>query len=191
MRDEPAGGEPAPRGDADLTHVRAMWADDRASAHLGMEALTLEVDHAVVRMTVGEHMVNGHGTAHGGFLFTLADSAFGLVCNSRGQSPQPPAFRPPSEHAAVLLRHLVSPRHRVRLVVHRHPYLLKPWRARASRRLEAPVYPMERSSLDIRPGHARDRDAPHKGARKYLCLRHVEAHGRAGRRTAECPQIPR
>lgn len=85
MRDESAGGEPAPTGDADLSHVTAMWADDRASAHLGMEALTLEVDHAVVRMTVGEHMVNGHGTAHGGFLFTLADSAFGLVCNSRGE----------------------------------------------------------------------------------------------------------
>jgi len=47
--------------------------------------VTLEVDHAVVRMTVGEHMVNGHGTAHGGFLFVLADSTFGLVCNSRGE----------------------------------------------------------------------------------------------------------
>lgn len=70
---------------ADLTHVRRMWQDDGASAHLGMEVLTLEVDHAVVRMPVSEHMVNGHGLAHGGYIFTLADSTFALVCNSRGQ----------------------------------------------------------------------------------------------------------
>jgi acyl-CoA thioesterase len=68
----------------DLAHVRRMWADDAASAHLGMEAVTVEVDHAVVRMTVGEHMVNGHDVAHGGYLFTLADSTFALACNSRG-----------------------------------------------------------------------------------------------------------
>jgi acyl-CoA thioesterase len=68
----------------DLRHVRRMWADDAASAHLGMEAVTVEVDHAVVRMTVGEHMVNGHDVAHGGYLFMLADSTFALACNSRG-----------------------------------------------------------------------------------------------------------
>jgi len=71
-------------GHPDLTHVQRMWAEDRASAHLGMEATVLEVDRAVVRMTVGEHMVNGHELAHGGYLFTLADSAFALACNSRG-----------------------------------------------------------------------------------------------------------
>jgi len=68
----------------DLEHVRRMWADDGASAHLGMQATVVEVDHAVVRMTVGEHMVNGHDIAHGGYLFTLADSTFALACNSRG-----------------------------------------------------------------------------------------------------------
>jgi acyl-CoA thioesterase len=30
-------------------------------------------------------MVNGHGLAHGGFIFTLADSAFAFACNSRNQ----------------------------------------------------------------------------------------------------------
>jgi acyl-CoA thioesterase len=29
-------------------------------------------------------MVNGHDIAHGGYIFTLADSTFALVCNSRG-----------------------------------------------------------------------------------------------------------
>ena len=70
--------------DEDLAHVRRMWDDDRASAHLGMDATLVEVDHAVVRMSVGDHMVNGHDLAHGGYVFTLADSAFALACNSRG-----------------------------------------------------------------------------------------------------------
>ena len=69
----------------DLGHVRAMWADDKASRGLGMEAEVVEVDHAVVRMTVTDAMVNGHDIAHGGFIFTLADSTFALACNSRGQ----------------------------------------------------------------------------------------------------------
>jgi acyl-CoA thioesterase len=62
-----------------------MWQDDQASRALGMEATTIELDHAVVRMTVTDVMVNGHDIAHGGYLFTLADSTFALVCNSRGE----------------------------------------------------------------------------------------------------------
>ncbi len=61
-----------------------MWDDDEASRGLGMEAQVIEIDHAVVRMTVTEPMVNGHDIAHGGFIFTLADSTFALACNSRG-----------------------------------------------------------------------------------------------------------
>jgi acyl-CoA thioesterase len=68
----------------DLTHVRTMWEDDRASRALGMEAVVVELDHAVVRMPVTDVMVNGHAIAHGGYIFTLADSAFALACNSRG-----------------------------------------------------------------------------------------------------------
>ncbi len=33
-------------------------------------------------MTVREDMVNGHGSCHGGFLATLADSAFAFACNT-------------------------------------------------------------------------------------------------------------
>jgi acyl-CoA thioesterase len=80
---DPAADPAAER--PDLTHVRRMWADDQASAGLGMELLELDTDHALVRMTVGDTMVNGHDIAHGGFIFTLADSAFALACNSRGQ----------------------------------------------------------------------------------------------------------
>lgn len=71
-----------------LSHVRAMWADDRASASMGIECV--EVTHdgtfgtATARMTVLEAMVNGHQICHGGFTFALADSAFALACNAGG-----------------------------------------------------------------------------------------------------------
>jgi acyl-CoA thioesterase len=35
-------------------------------------------------MTVTAAMVNGHGMAHGGFVFLLADTAFACACNSHG-----------------------------------------------------------------------------------------------------------
>lgn len=34
-------------------------------------------------MTLTAAMLNGHGTAHGGMLFALADTAFAYACNSR------------------------------------------------------------------------------------------------------------
>jgi acyl-CoA thioesterase len=33
-------------------------------------------------MTIRDDMANGHGIAHGGFVFALADSAFAFACNS-------------------------------------------------------------------------------------------------------------
>jgi len=64
----------------------AMWAGDRASQGLGMELLDVGPGRATVRMTVSEEMVNGHAIGHGGFTFTLADSAFAFACNSYNRS---------------------------------------------------------------------------------------------------------
>jgi len=61
-----------------------MFAADRASRDLGMELLEVGEGSAVLRMTVGRSMINGHGIAHGGYVFLLADSAFACACNSRG-----------------------------------------------------------------------------------------------------------
>jgi len=63
----------------------AMWKEDGASQGLGMEILEVKAGHAVLTMTIQPHMVNGHGIAHGGFIFTLADSAFAFACNSHNQ----------------------------------------------------------------------------------------------------------
>ncbi|PZA13366.1 hydroxyphenylacetyl-CoA thioesterase PaaI [Rhodopseudomonas palustris] len=60
----------------------AMWANDHASKGLGMEIVEIGAGFATLAMTVTTEMVNGHGIAHGGFIFTLADSAFAYACNS-------------------------------------------------------------------------------------------------------------
>ena len=38
-------------------------------------------DYARVSMVIRADMLNGHGYAHGGMIFALADSAFAYVCN--------------------------------------------------------------------------------------------------------------
>lgn len=62
-----------------------MFDADVASRGLGMELIEAGDGTAVVRMRVGQAMVNGHGIAHGGYVFLLADTAFACACNSRGQ----------------------------------------------------------------------------------------------------------
>mgnify|MGYP003625907940 CR=1 FL=1 len=60
----------------------AMWAQDNASKAMGMEILEMGPGLARITMTVRGDMVNGHDICHGGFIFTLADSAFAFACNS-------------------------------------------------------------------------------------------------------------
>lgn len=79
-----SAAQPTPGEGPDLSFVRRMWDEDGASRALGMEATLVESDHAVVRMPVSGSMVNGHDICHGGYIFTLADSAFAIACNSRG-----------------------------------------------------------------------------------------------------------
>lgn len=61
-----------------------MFAADEASRALGIELLDVGTGRAVLRMTVTDVMVNGHGIAHGGYVFLFADSAFACACNSHG-----------------------------------------------------------------------------------------------------------
>jgi acyl-CoA thioesterase len=62
-----------------------MWAEDEASRQLGMAIERVACGQATLTMTVRDDMTNGHGTAHGGFVFALADSAFAFACNSRNE----------------------------------------------------------------------------------------------------------
>ncbi|MGF7120306.1 MULTISPECIES: hydroxyphenylacetyl-CoA thioesterase PaaI [unclassified Rhodococcus (in: high G+C Gram-positive bacteria)] len=61
--------------------AQEMFEADVASRALGIEVRELFPGRAVASMTVRETMVNGHGITHGGFVFTLADTAFALACN--------------------------------------------------------------------------------------------------------------
>jgi acyl-CoA thioesterase len=65
--------------------AQAMFAADEASRLLGIEIEELAPGRAVARMRISETMINGHGIAHGGYVFLLADTAFALACNSFGQ----------------------------------------------------------------------------------------------------------
>lgn len=66
--------------------AETMWKNDRASQGLGMTVLSVGPGKATLSMTVTAAMTNGHGTAHGGFIFSLADSAFAFACNSYGET---------------------------------------------------------------------------------------------------------
>ena len=61
-----------------------MFAEDQASRALGIELVEVGEGGAVLRMKVTDAMVNGHGIAHGGYIFLFADSAFACACNSYG-----------------------------------------------------------------------------------------------------------
>ena len=63
----------------------AMWEGDRASQGLGMVIESIAPGQAVLSMAIREDMTNGHGICHGGFIFTLADSAFAFACNTYNQ----------------------------------------------------------------------------------------------------------
>lgn len=66
--------------------ARSMWERDTASKGLGMSLDATGPGAATLSMTVTEAMTNGHKTCHGGFIFTLADSAFAFACNSYNQN---------------------------------------------------------------------------------------------------------
>lgn len=69
---------------ADYSAPDRMLRDDQASVALGMQVVEMREGFAVVTMMVREDMLNGFGIAHGGMVFSLADSAFAMACNENG-----------------------------------------------------------------------------------------------------------
>tara|TARA_R110001592_G_scaffold363372_1_gene685994 strand:- start:97733 stop:98161 length:429 start_codon:yes stop_codon:yes gene_type:complete len=59
-----------------------MYELDAASRGLGMHIEKVTPGCATLSMRIRPDMVNGHAICHGGFIFTLADSAFAFACNS-------------------------------------------------------------------------------------------------------------
>jgi acyl-CoA thioesterase len=71
-------------GPSDDSTVAAMFAADAAARTLGIELVSAAAGNATLRMRVTDEMVNGYGSAHGGYLFVFADTAFACACNSHG-----------------------------------------------------------------------------------------------------------
>ena len=57
---------------------------DSFAEQLRLEVISVGEGRARLRATVAPEHLNIHGTAHGGFLYSLADEAFALASNSRG-----------------------------------------------------------------------------------------------------------
>lgn len=60
-----------------------MWPADHAAQGMGISLIEIAAGRAVLSMVVRPDMVNVHGACHGGFIFALADTAFGYACNSQ------------------------------------------------------------------------------------------------------------
>lgn len=65
--------------------VARMLARDEFSQWLGVEIVEIAAQRAVIRMTVRAEMVNGFGFAHGGIVYSFADSAHAFATNSSGE----------------------------------------------------------------------------------------------------------
>lgn len=65
-----------------LRRAATLWADDACARGLGMIVVEVGPDRAVVELTIAPSMANGFGTAHGGMIFALAESAFGFAANT-------------------------------------------------------------------------------------------------------------
>jgi len=64
--------------------VVAQMEKDAFAKQLGIELVEVEPGRAKVRMRVGDEHRNSVGMVHGGVIFTLADYAFAVACNSHG-----------------------------------------------------------------------------------------------------------
>lgn len=63
----------------------AMWSTDVAAHALDMVLRSIAPGQAVMTMRVRPDHLNGHGICHGGYIFTLADTAFAYACNSHNK----------------------------------------------------------------------------------------------------------
>jgi acyl-CoA thioesterase len=65
--------------------AETLWSQERTSRPWGVVIDDAREGYALLRMTLKDEMLNGHGIAHGGMIFALADTAFAYACNSRNE----------------------------------------------------------------------------------------------------------
>ncbi len=62
--------------------ANAMYEKDAASRRLGISVEVTCAGQAEARVDVTADMINGFDVCHGGYIFTLADTAFAFACNA-------------------------------------------------------------------------------------------------------------
>ena len=66
--------------------AEAMLSREGTGAAWGIRIEAAGEGYSLLSMELRPDMLNGHGTAHGGMIFALADTAFAYACNSRNQA---------------------------------------------------------------------------------------------------------
>jgi acyl-CoA thioesterase len=69
-----------------MTVAQSLFAREGTGPAWGLTIEAADVGFSRVAMTLTPAMLNGHGIAHGGMIFALADSAFAYACNSRNEA---------------------------------------------------------------------------------------------------------
>lgn len=65
--------------------AREMLAAEGTGPAWGIVIEEARAGYARLRLVLREDMLNGHRIAHGGMVFSLADTAFAYVCNGRNE----------------------------------------------------------------------------------------------------------
>ncbi len=71
-------------GQNNMKDIKQYFAGDQFAARSNIELLEAANGCAKAKMTLQPHHWNGHGSTHGGAIFTLADFAFAAASNSHG-----------------------------------------------------------------------------------------------------------
>ena len=66
-----------------LRVAHAMLAREGTGPAWDLQILDVREGYAFLAMRIRPDMANGHGSVHGGMIFSLADTAFAYACNSR------------------------------------------------------------------------------------------------------------
>lgn len=69
-----------------ISEIKEKFHQDTFPHNLGVKIVCLEPGYSKVQMMITTAMRNLHGMAHGGVIFTLADTALGLAANTRGKA---------------------------------------------------------------------------------------------------------
>lgn len=65
--------------------AHALLEKDATSRDLGIELISIEPGVAVMALKITDRMINGHGICHGGYIFTLANTAFTYASNTQNR----------------------------------------------------------------------------------------------------------